>query len=72
MNSPGKNYDYTFGFYTFGAPPGDEDLSDSLSVRGMEMMTPFPVPIHRRLHDTMRAVILTKEKPSLPVPDRKE
>lgn len=31
-------------------------------------MTPLPVPIHRRLQDTMRAVILTKEKPSLPVP----
>lgn len=36
------------------------------------MMTPFPVPIHRRLHDTMRAVILTNEKPSFPVPDNKE
>lgn len=35
------------------------------------MMTPLPVPIHRRLHDTMRAVILTKEKPSFPVPAEK-
>lgn len=34
----------------------------------MEMITPLPVPIHRRLHDTIRAVILTNEKPSLPVP----
>lgn len=41
----------------------------SQSVRGMEMMTPLPVPIHRRLHDTMRAVMRTNEKPSLPVPD---
>lgn len=32
------------------------------------MITPLPVPIHRRLHDTIRAVILTNEKPSLPVP----
>lgn len=45
--------------------------SNSHSVRGMEMMTPFPVPIHRRLHDTMRAVILTNEKPSFPVPEKK-
>lgn len=34
----------------------------------MEMMTPFPVPTHSRLQDTIRAVILTNEKPSLPVP----
>lgn len=39
-----------------------------LSVSGMEIMTPFPVPTHKRLQDTMRAVILTKEKPSFPVP----
>lgn len=39
-----------------------------LSVSGMEIMTPFPVPTHRRLQDTIRAVILTKEKPSFPVP----
>lgn len=38
------------------------------SDKGMEMMTPFPVPTHRRLQDTTKAVILTKEKPSLPVP----
>lgn len=31
-------------------------------------MTPFPVPTHKRLQDTIRAVILTKEKPSFPVP----
>jgi hypothetical protein len=41
---------------------------DVPSDSGMEMMTPFPVPTHRRLQDIMRAVILTKEKPSLPVP----
>lgn len=38
------------------------------SDSGMEMMTPFPVPTHSRPQDTIRAVILTKEKPSLPVP----
>lgn len=38
------------------------------SDSGMEMMTPFPVPTHSRLQDTTRAVILTNEKPSLPVP----
>lgn len=36
------------------------------------MTTPFPVPIHRRLHDTVSAVILTNEKPSFPVPNGKE
>lgn len=36
------------------------------------MMTPFPVPIHRRLHDIIRVVILTNEKPSLPVPMRRK
>lgn len=46
-------------------------IFDSHSVRGMEIMTPLPVPIHRRLHDTMRAVIRTNEKPSFPVPERK-
>lgn len=35
-------------------------------------MTPFPVPTHKRLQDTISAVILTKEKPSFPVPVRKE
>ncbi len=43
-------------------------MADALSDRGMEMTTPFPVPTHRRLQETIRAVILTKEKPSLPVP----
>lgn len=47
-------------------------ISNSLCVRGMEMMTPFPVPIHRRLHEIIRVVILTKEKPSLPVPVQKQ
>lgn len=42
--------------------------ANSHSDRGIEMMTPFPVPTQSRLQDTMRAVILTKEKPSLPVP----
>lgn len=35
------------------------------------MMTPFPVPTHKRLQDTIRAVILTNENPSLPVPKNK-
>lgn len=34
-------------------------------------MTPFPVPTHKRLQDTIRAVILTNENPSLPVPKNK-
>lgn len=34
-------------------------------------MTPFPVPTHKRLQDMTRAVILTNEKPSLPVPEDK-
>ncbi|KAG8129117.1 hypothetical protein E2320_016084 [Naja naja] len=37
---------------------------------GIEMMTPFPVPTHKRLQDTIRAVILTNENPSFPVPER--
>lgn len=40
----------------------------SLSVRGMEMTTPLPVPTQSRLPATSRAVMRTKEKPSLPVP----
>lgn len=43
-----------------------------LSVRGMEMTTPFPVPTQRRLPAMSRAVILTKEKPSFPVPRKHE
>lgn len=34
----------------------------------MEMMTPLPVPTHRRFPPIRRAVMRTKEKPSLPVP----
>lgn len=45
--------------------------SHVLSVRGIEMMTPFPVPTHRRLHETIKAVILTNEKPSFPVPEKR-
>lgn len=41
------------------------------SDSGMEMMTPFPVPTHSRLQETISAVILTKEKPSFPVPGEK-
>lgn len=43
----------------------------SLSVNGMEMTTPLPVPTQRRLPAMSRAVIRTKEKPSLPVPGGK-
>lgn len=49
-------------------PRNSQDNVEAPSDKGMEMMTPFPVPTHRRLQDTTRAVILTKEKPSLPVP----
>lgn len=38
------------------------------SWRGTESITPFPVPIQRREQETARAVIRTKENPSLPVP----
>lgn len=41
---------------------------NSLSVSGMEMITPFPVPTQRRFPPIRSAVIRTKEKPSLPVP----
>lgn len=41
---------------------------DVLSVKGIEMMTPFPVPTHNRFPPISRAVILTKEKPNFPVP----
>lgn len=39
-----------------------------LSERGTEMITPLPVPIHNLLQAINMAVILTNEKPSLPVP----
>lgn len=39
-----------------------------LSERGTDMTTPLPVPIHNLLQDINIAVILTKEKPSFPVP----
>ena len=35
---------------------------------GTEMITPFPVPIHKRLQETSNAVIRTNENPNLPVP----
>lgn len=38
------------------------------SVRGTDITTPFPVPIHNRLHETSRAVIRANENPNLPVP----
>ena len=39
-----------------------------LSDSGTEIMTPFPVPIHKRLTETRRAVMRTNENPSFPVP----
>lgn len=33
------------------------------------MTTPLPVPTHRRLPAMSKAVMRTKEKPSLPVPE---
>ena len=50
----------------------DWDLVISGAARGTLMMTPLPVPSHRRLQLTWRAVIRTKEKPSFPVPERRE
>lgn len=41
---------------------------NSLSDNGTEIITPFPVPIHRRLDDMRRAVIRTNEKNNFPVP----
>uniref|UniRef100_A0A8D9BFZ0 Uncharacterized protein n=1 Tax=Cacopsylla melanoneura TaxID=428564 RepID=A0A8D9BFZ0_9HEMI len=38
------------------------------SLRGTEMITPFPVPIQRREEEMRSAVMRTKEKPSFPVP----
>ena len=35
---------------------------------GTEMITPFPVPIHKRLQETSNAVIRTNENPNFPVP----
>lgn len=43
----------------------------SLSERGTDIITPFPVPIHSLLEDINRAVIRTNEKPSFPVPKKK-
>lgn len=40
----------------------------SLSVNGIEMTTPLPVPTQSRFPAMSRAVMRTKEKPSLPVP----
>ena len=42
-----------------------------LSDNGTEIMTPFPVPIHSRVQEINMAVILTKENPSLPVPENR-
>lgn len=44
------------------------DKHHLLSVKGIEMTTPFPVPTQRRLPAMSRAVIRTNEKPSFPVP----
>ena len=41
------------------------------SESGTEMITPFPVPIQRRLLEINMDVILTKENPSFPVPVKK-
>ena len=37
---------------------------------GTDRMTPFPVPTQRRSVVSIKAVILTKEKPNLPVPEK--
>ena len=38
--------------------------------RGTLMMTPLPVPSQSLLQETCSAVMRTKEKPSLPVPEQ--
>ena len=47
----------------------EADLDSFGPAKGTEIITPFPVPIHRRLEETNKAVIRTNEKPSLPVPE---
>jgi hypothetical protein len=47
----------------------EADLDSLGPAKGTEIITPFPVPIHSRLEETNKAVILTNEKPSLPVPE---
>ena len=47
----------------------EADLESLGPAKGTEIITPFPVPIHRRLEETNKAVIRTNEKPSLPVPE---
>ena len=70
--------------YTRTGPPGllfsitssirfpDWDLVISGACSGTLMMTPLPVPSQSLLQLTWRAVMRTKEKPSLPVPARSE
>ena len=48
----------------------EADFASLGPANGTEMMTPFPVPIHKRFDETNKAVIRTKEKPSLPVPEK--
>ena len=47
----------------------EADLDSFGPAKGTEIITPFPVPIHRRLEETNKAVIRTNEKPSFPVPE---
>lgn len=60
---------FTFGIKLLAILDTPLILINLLSVNGIEMMTPFPVPTHKRLQDTIRAVILTNENPSFPVPE---
>merc|ERR1719206_608304 len=67
--------------YTLTGPPGllfsitssirfpEDDFAISGECKGTLIITPFPVPSQSRVQDTRSAVIRTKEKPSLPVPN---
>ena len=70
--------------YTLTGPPGllfsitssirfpEDDFAISGECKGTLMITPFPVPSQSRVQDTRSAVIRTKEKPSLPVPEKRK
>lgn len=50
--------------------PNAIQCNNLLSESGTERMTPLPVPIHSRLHEVIRQLMRTKEKPSLLLPEK--
>ncbi len=59
------------GFFLRASAIASDDLDPEAPggrFSGTEMMTPFPVPIHRRKLDTRREVMRTKLNPSFPLP----